>query len=62
MDGFTKRYSVHRLVYYEVFDSMLDAIAREKQMKGWHRHLKLKTIEAANPEWTDLPESFNALD
>lgn len=62
MDGFAKRYSVHRRVYYEVFDSMLDAIAHEKQMKGWHRHPKLKTIEAANPEWTDLAESFDALD
>jgi putative endonuclease len=53
--GFTARYGVTRLVYVEWFDEIDPAIAREKQLKGWNRAWKLKLIEAANPEWIELP-------
>lgn len=53
-DGFTKQYQVHMLVYYELHGRMLDAIAREKQLKKWNRAWKLKLIEDANPGWKDL--------
>jgi putative endonuclease len=49
VDGFTKRYRVHRLVYAEFYETMLDAITREKQLKKWRRAWKLDLIEAANP-------------
>jgi putative endonuclease len=54
LHGFTKRYSVHRLVYYEMHDTMLAAIRREKQLKKWNRAWKLRLIEQMNPEWRDL--------
>ncbi len=54
VEGFTKRYRVHTLVYHEAFEEMLDAIAREKQLKKWHRAWKIEMIERANPEWRDL--------
>ncbi len=60
VEGFTKRYQVHLLVYYELLDTMADAIAREKQIKGWRRALKIKTIETANPDWRDLFADFDA--
>ena len=53
-DGFTKRYSVHDLVWYEIHERMDSAIAREKQLKKWPRTAKLRTIEQRNPEWKDL--------
>ena len=53
-DGFTKRYGVHRLVYYELHEDMLSAIAREKQLKKWNRAWKLELIEAQNPDWKDF--------
>ena len=53
-DGFTKRYSVHTLVWYEVHGSMESAIHREKALKEWKRKWKLELIEVANPEWRDL--------
>jgi putative endonuclease len=62
VEGFTKKYGVHRLVYYEVFDTMPEAIRREKQMKRWHRAWKLRVIEGLNPEWRDLWEDFDATD
>ena len=52
--GFTSRYGVYRLVYFEMYDDMEHAIAREKQLKNWHRQWKINLINAANPEWTDL--------
>ena len=55
--GFTQRYSVHRLVYFEGFEMMLDAIKFEKQLKSWRRKWKLDLIEGANPEWKDLSDS-----
>ena len=52
--GFTKRYGVKMLVYYETFESIGDAIVREKVMKHWVRRWKLNAIEAFNPDWRDL--------
>ncbi|MEX2163111.1 MAG: GIY-YIG nuclease family protein [Sulfuricaulis sp.] len=52
--GFTKRYSVHELVWYELHDSMESAIVREKAIKEWKRRWKLELIEHENPEWKDL--------
>jgi putative endonuclease len=54
IEGFTKRYGVHRLVYYELHQDMVSAITREKQMKKWNRAWKLELIEKQNPEWRDL--------
>ena len=54
IDGFTKKYGVHRLVYYEMHESMDAAILREKQLKKWNRAWKLRLIESMNPEWEDL--------
>ena len=56
--GFTKKYNVHQLVYYEVYDDIRDAILREKRLKKWRRDWKLELIEAENPEWTDLYEQL----
>lgn len=52
--GFTKKYNTDKLVYYEVFDRLDDAIHREKQLKKWHRDWKEKIINDFNPEWRDL--------
>ncbi|BAO55724.1 GIY-YIG nuclease family protein [Nonlabens marinus] len=51
---FTKKYQAHKLVYFEDFQYVNDAIAREKQLKNWHRQWKINLIEAENPEWNDL--------
>jgi putative endonuclease len=53
-DGFTKRYHVTRLVYYEIFKYVNNAIARETQIKKWRREKKLALIEVSNPTWEDL--------
>ena len=53
-EGFTKRYSVHRLVWYELHDSMESALTREKRLKNWKRKWKLELIEDRNPNWLDL--------
>ena len=52
--GFTRKYSVHNLVYYEVSDSIESAILREKQLKKWKREWKIRLIEKTNPGWDDL--------
>ena len=54
VEGFTKKYVVHRLVWYEVADTALAAITREKQLKKWNRAWKVQLIEKTNPEWHDL--------
>jgi putative endonuclease len=54
IEGFTKQYKVHRLVYYELHGDMVSAITREKQMKNWNRAWKLQLIESQNPNWKDL--------
>lgn len=58
VEGFTKRYRVHHLVYYELHDDMVSAIEREKQMKKWNRAWKLELIEKHNPGWQDLWEGI----
>jgi putative endonuclease len=58
VDGFTKRYSIDRLVYYEVCESPDSALMREKQIKGWTRARKIALIESANPEWKDLSQDL----
>jgi putative endonuclease len=57
--AFCKRYGVTRLVYYEVFDDISNAIHREKRMKAWPRRWKIKLIEQNNPRWDDLYETLN---
>lgn len=54
VQGFTEKYKVHRLVYYEQTDDVNSAIAREKSLKKWNREWKIKLIEKINPEWEDL--------
>ena len=56
--GFTQRYHVHTLVYYEEFSDMYSAIKREKQLKKWKREWKIRLIEKGNPEWRDLSDDF----
>ncbi len=54
VEGFSKRYGLKILVWYEVHDDILEAIKREKQIKKWERQWKLRIIEEMNPEWDDL--------
>ena len=54
VDGFTKRYNLNKLVYYEIFDDIENAIIREKQLKGKLRQKKIDLIEKNNPDWNDL--------
>lgn len=59
LDGFTKRYGLSRLVWYEQHETMESAIIREKQMKAWKRSWKIREIELMNPAWADLYETLN---
>ncbi len=54
VEGFTKRYGIHMLVYYELHSDINSAITREKQLKKWNREWKLGLIEQNNPQWQDL--------
>ena len=54
IEGFTKKYGVHSLVYYELHENILSAITREKQIKKWKRQWKIELIEKNNPNWKDL--------
>jgi len=54
VDGFSKKYNTHLLVYFEQFDDMYNAISREKQIKKWKRAWKVRLIEDKNPQWLDL--------
>ncbi|MDD5093684.1 MAG: GIY-YIG nuclease family protein [Dehalococcoidia bacterium] len=54
VDGFTRKYNVMRLVYYEVFEDVAEAILREKQIKAGSRQKKLDLVQSLNPGWTDL--------
>jgi putative endonuclease len=58
IDGFTRKYNVTRLIYFEMFADIRAAIAREKQLKGWRRAKKLELIKSLNPTWRDLSEDF----
>ncbi len=53
-EGFTKRYGIHHLVWYELHDKLESAITREKPLKEWKRQWKLRLIEDTNPKWNDL--------
>ena len=57
-EGFTKKYGVHRLVWYEATTDIEGAIRREKQMKKWRRQWKINLIEKENPDWDDLYEGL----
>ena len=58
MDGFTKKYGVHMLVWFEAHATMESAITREKRIKEWKRRWKLGLIERLNPNWLDLSETI----
>ena len=57
-DGFTKKYKVNKLVYYEVYNDVRDAINREKQLKNWRRKWKIELIEQKNTTWRDLSDDL----
>ena len=54
VDGFTRKYHIHNLVYYEKYNDVIEAITREKRMKKWKRQWKIELIEKNNPTWEDL--------
>jgi len=58
VEGFTKRYGVHQLVWYEIHENIEFAIKREKQIKEWKRRWKLELIEKKNPNWQDLYQTI----
>ena len=60
IDGFTKRYALKRLVHYESYDDIRDALQREKNLKHWPRLWKLALIQESNPAWADLYETLNS--
>jgi len=59
-EGFTKKYNINKLVYFEAFNYPGEAIRREKQIKGWLRIKKIKLIETTNPEWNDLAKEWDS--
>ena len=59
VEGFTKKYNVHKLVYFEQTNDVYSAIAREKQLKNWSRVKKNVLISRQNPNWTDLSANWN---
>ncbi|WP_411913419.1 GIY-YIG nuclease family protein [Vibrio sp. 1640] len=58
VEGFTKKYNVHKLVYFELFDDMATAITREKQLKQWKRKWKLALVRETNPNFLDLSTEY----
>jgi putative endonuclease len=58
IEGFTKKYSIDKLVYFESTTDVNDAIVREKRLKKWKRQWKIDLIEKSNPDWRDLSEDF----
>ncbi|MHC4477091.1 MAG: GIY-YIG nuclease family protein [Planctomycetota bacterium] len=58
IDGFTKKYNITRLLYFETFSDIRSAIRREKTIKGWLRRKKVELINKSNPEWNDLAEDW----
>ena len=56
--GFTKKYNVKKLVFYQQYEDILEAINREKQIKEWNRQWKIELIERSNPDWIDLYNSL----
>ena len=62
VDGFTKKYNINKLVYYDSTTDVKSAITREKQIKGWTRKRKNELVETLNPTWGDLSESWKEID
>ncbi|AUC81522.1 GIY-YIG nuclease family protein [Lacinutrix sp. Bg11-31] len=60
VEGFSKRYDLKKLIYFETFQYVNDAIKREKNMKKWKRDWKIKLIQEDNPNWSDLAEDWDA--
>ena len=60
MPGFTSNYKIDQLIYFEAFEDINTAIAREKQIKGWLRSKKLALIETSNPDWCDLSDTLDS--
>lgn len=58
VEGFTNKYNVHTLVYFETHNQVADALKRENQLKSWKRQWKIELIEKSNPGWADLYENF----
>ncbi len=58
LEGFTAKYNIERLVWYQIFSDVRDAIAREKQIKRWRREKKIHLIELLDPTWQDLSEEW----
>lgn len=58
LPGFTSKYNIHRLLYYEEFGDPTTAIKREKQIKSWRREKKINLIDTKNPEWNDLSQDW----
>jgi putative endonuclease len=58
VEGFTKKYNVDKLVYYDIFEDIENAIIREKQIKGWIRKKKRELIDSVNPDWKDLYDNL----
>ncbi|MEW6525835.1 MAG: GIY-YIG nuclease family protein [Spirochaetota bacterium] len=61
VEGFTYKYNLKRLVYYEIFETIEEAIKREKQLKNWKRECKITLIESINPQWLDLYDDIAAI-
>ena len=59
VDGFTKKYNVHKLVYFEQTNDVYSAISRDKQLKKWSRSKKNDLVNRTNPQWADLSEGWN---
>lgn len=59
VEGFTKKYGLNKLIYFEQFQYVNDAIKREKQLKNWNRSWKIELIEKENKDWTDLSSHWN---
>lgn len=58
IEGFTEKYNINKLVYYEMTNEIIEAISREKQIKGWLRQKKIDLIQSMNPTWRDLSEDW----
>jgi putative endonuclease len=58
VEGFTKKYNINRLLYFETFSDVYSAIAREKTIKGWLRKKKIELVKKTNPSWTDLSQDW----
>ena len=58
VEGFSKKYKLHKLIYFEIFDVIEEAIKREKQIKNWHRNWKMNLIKSENPKFEDLYEKI----